>query len=71
MTKEEVIQMINEIPDSYELTFPDGLYVQLDGKECKASLGIKAGTMARFIPFESPNICACADECIHFERATL
>ncbi|WP_285908047.1 hypothetical protein [Pseudodesulfovibrio pelocollis] len=70
MTKKELIQMIEEIPDCYQLDFPVGFEIRKNGKDAKAELGVMIrGKFMPLVLHEGSEACQHAGQCMHFEQA--
>lgn len=66
MTKQELIEMIEAIPDCYEIDFGGDFYIKIDGKDAKAIGGFRSAKKEHFTPIECKSACQEMDTCTFY-----
>ncbi|NDV19247.1 hypothetical protein GO013_15700 [Pseudodesulfovibrio sp. JC047] len=70
MTKEELIQMIEEIPDCYEINFGGEFTIKIDRKQGEAVAGFRSAKKESFVAMSGgPAPCQEMDACPFYNPA--
>jgi hypothetical protein len=70
MTKQELLQAVQDLPDCYEIDGPNGnpIVFRVDREKQKIIIGVMSSyNSSIFVPLEIGRPCRYDDECCHYD----